>query len=1255
MKILAIRGCNIASLEGKFEVDFTVEPLVSAGIFAITGATGAGKSSLLDTMCLALYGTTPRLQSARGNVSIVDVIENSRGESKQNVLQQGDARNLLRRGTSSGYAEVDFLSVDGNVYRSRWSVKRARNRIDGKLQNADVELYNLTADSAVSGTKSELLNRIIDLLGLTFHQFTRSILLAQGEFATFLKADQNEKSELLEKLTGTDIYSKISGLIYNHYANVKSDYDALAQKIGANELLDDEVRSGMEAELNGFIEQQAAQTQEKEQLSKLQEVINEVDSQHVQLQRLNTSLQEQHALIASHSARISHVQRLDLVEPAREDYNALTIASNQLKDSEAKAAETQANIETLQSKLTSLTTTFTQAGDAVVVLKQQHDLKAPEITKAQALDVQMETLSLDLKKEKEALDGTLAKAETARKEKTDQQTAIQKLHDNLKTVDAWIESYKEKEQVAANFEVISVLLRNATAAKKNSDAHLATKKEKEELLANTQASIALLEKEVGEQTTRIEEKEKTLAELNAQLAAFDSDAMSTKRDQLQLRADALLTLKSNVQLYAQQLKQRNEVQTKRTECEKAIAECRERIAAEEQEGVSLAAAKEKAEQIQQRMQLAISDNCETMRNTLAEGMPCPVCGSTEHPYRAGNVQLDEAMHTLEQEVTSARKTYEAWQIRMEGYKQRLAFNTNTLTQLPDVTQLDEALLQLENANNALLKTAQLAAVDTKAAAFADQLDVFIGQIKEALSSLAAQEQFVRKTQQQRDALQTEVKTMTSQSATSKSACDKAKLLSVSYSDEIGNLMVSVTKETAIYNENIDAVSQYFPNPEWIKNWNESASTFFTQLKHFVEKWKEATASSVQLKHEIEKQEETLKAKDNLLVHISEQLQQAETTYKQRVNDLEQLKKQRNVLLEGKAVEVVLEQMKKEAKDAQSQYESLQKQCNETDKALKLFSGIQSQLKQDQESLQKQIETKQQQLAAFTETASQTSNESFTLDAVLDLLRWNKAEADQERAFVKELFDKKSKLEIGYNERLQALNDYKARQRFTDKTDEEREALQLRNKELTELILTLTKQIDSTKTDLLQDEKNRKLNKELLEQRKQKQAVLDKWAKLNDLAGSADGKKFQRIAQQHTLDILLKYANVHLRILNKRYALERIPDTLALQIIDHDICDEKRSIHTLSGGETFLVSLGLALGLASLSSNRMKVESLFIDEGFGSLDSETLRVAMDALECLHAHGRKVGVISHVQEMTERIAVQIHIQKNMNGSSSIEIRG
>ena len=159
------------------------------------------------------------------------------------------------------------------------------------------------------------------------------------------------------------------------------------------------------------------------------------------------------------------------------------------------------------------------------------------------------------------------------------------------------------------------------------------------------------------------------------------------------------------------------------------------------------------------------------------------------------------------------------------------------------------------------------------------------------------------------------------------------------------------------------------------------------------------------------------------------------------------------------------------------------------------------------------------------------------------------------------------------------------------------------------------------------------------------------AELNDLIGSADGKKFRNYAQQFTLDILLGYANRHLQELARRYRLQRIRDSLALMVLDQDMGDEMRSVHSLSGGESFLVAL--ALGLASLSSNRVRVESLFIDERFGSFYADMLRVAMDALDGLQAMGRKVGVISHVQEMTERIGVKILVQRTSGGRSQLAI--
>jgi exonuclease SbcC len=193
--------------------------------------------------------------------------------------------------------------------------------------------------------------------------------------------------------------------------------------------------------------------------------------------------------------------------------------------------------------------------------------------------------------------------------------------------------------------------------------------------------------------------------------------------------------------------------------------------------------------------------------------------------------------------------------------------------------------------------------------------------------------------------------------------------------------------------------------------------------------------------------------------------------------------------------------------------------------------------------------------------------------------------------------------------------------------------------------------------LAQDDAKRQQSQAMLAEIEKQEAIEQRWSRMSDLIGSADGKKFRNYAQQFTLDVLLGYANAHLNHLARRYQLERINNpaspSLALLVRDQDMGGEMRSVHSLSGGESFLVSLALALGLASLSSNRVRVESLFIDEGFGSLDAETLRVAMDALDGLQAMGRKVGVISHVQEMTERIATKILVQPSAGGRSTITV--
>ena len=240
MKILAIRLKNLTSIEGTVEVDFTAEPLCSAGIFAISGPTGAGKSTLLDALCLALYDKAPRFTASVESVNLADVGDNR--------INQSDVRNLLRRGTSDGYAEVDFLGVDGHRYRSCWSVRRTRNKVSGSLQPQMMEVKELDTGKEFQGTKKELLAQLVELIGLTYEQFTRTVLLAQNDFATFLKSKGAAKAELLEKLTGTGVYSFISQEVFARNKAAQEEVALIHNKMSVIELIPEEEQLALQKE-----------------------------------------------------------------------------------------------------------------------------------------------------------------------------------------------------------------------------------------------------------------------------------------------------------------------------------------------------------------------------------------------------------------------------------------------------------------------------------------------------------------------------------------------------------------------------------------------------------------------------------------------------------------------------------------------------------------------------------------------------------------------------------------------------------------------------------------------------------------------------------------------------------------------------------------------------------------------------------------------------------------------------------------------
>ena len=217
MKILSLRLKNLNSLKGEWKIDFTREPFASSGLFAITGPTGAGKTTLLDALCLALYHRTPRMSSlsASGN-------------------------ELMTRHTADCLAEVEF-AVRGTAYRAFWSQRRARDRAEGALQAPRVELARLDGQ-IITDRINDKLRETERLTGLDFERFTKSMLLAQGGFAAFLEASANQRAELLEELTGSEIYGRLSQRVFEQAREARQQLEQWQARADGVELLSSEQR-----------------------------------------------------------------------------------------------------------------------------------------------------------------------------------------------------------------------------------------------------------------------------------------------------------------------------------------------------------------------------------------------------------------------------------------------------------------------------------------------------------------------------------------------------------------------------------------------------------------------------------------------------------------------------------------------------------------------------------------------------------------------------------------------------------------------------------------------------------------------------------------------------------------------------------------------------------------------------------------------------------------------------------------------------
>ncbi|MEJ1378258.1 MAG: SbcC/MukB-like Walker B domain-containing protein, partial [Candidatus Sedimenticola sp. (ex Thyasira tokunagai)] len=437
--------------------------------------------------------------------------------------------------------------------------------------------------------------------------------------------------------------------------------------------------------------------------------------------------------------------------------------------------------------------------------------------------------------------------------------------------------------------------------------------------------------------------------------------------------------------------------------------------------------------------------------------------------------------------------------------------------------------------------------------------------------------------------------------------------------------------------------------EKIDRWEERLTTdpsAFTALcQTEIDTWQRQHQSHSELAEQIRQTEGELATAAVTCQHAEAELERRQAALMTEQTAMESMQQARGQLFAGESVTSVEKKLDGAVTEARQQQEEVQQQLNTL--ATKLAAAEEGVVHWQQAVKRR----KEQQQMLEQELEQGLSRRELTRPQLQQLLSREESWLTGEQLAIAALKDKLEHCRTLVGERQQRLTAHE-QGRPQEAREKAIEAVEAVNTQLE----ATWQELVSTLTELKQDDDRRRSSSELQLQLQQQQQQWQLWAGLSELIGSHDGKKFRTFAQSLTLDSLLGYANAHLLDLARRYRLERVPGSdLELQVIDTDMGDEVRSVHSLSGGESFLVSLALALGLASLSSSTTQVESLFIDEGFGSLDQETLDIAIASLDTLQSLGRKVGVISHVPMLVERIGVRVAVEKLGGGKSRVTTLG
>ena len=1073
MKVLELRFKNLNSLYGEWFIDFTAPEYGANGIFALTGPTGAGKSTILDAICLALYGATPRLGK---------------------ITKSGNE--IMSRQTGECYAEVTFESQAGQ-FRCHWSQHRARRKSAGNLTDSKHEIADVQNGQILESKKRNVAGVIEEKTGMDFDRFTRSILLAQGGFDTFLKADVEQKSKILEQITGTEIYTEISRRVHERQRDEREKLTILQAEISGIAILSDNEEAEMNHELDEKRKKEIEVATKFLETGKAIAWLKGIDGLRAEINALSAESEKLNGELDRFKPERERLGRAQKAAELDGLYARLTSVRKQQEEDQQSFKSEAGKLPEIESSAQQKEEALKKAEQVTEKAKEKQKSAAPLIQKIRSLDLQ-------LTDRKKSIDDGDANCKKEREQITADKTLLERekkkletAQNHLKLVQDYLEANVRDELLVSGFAGIEEQL-------------------------NTLFSF---QKDITEKTRTLAKAEKQLHSAAKNLTTHTGQFATCKQELKDAQKQVELKKKALTTLLGERL-----LREYRTEKETLLRELAflQKIA-----------------------------DLESERTKLEDGLPCPLCGSKEHPFAEGNVPVKN----------ETEKTIEG------------------LTELiQNAEQLESNIKDLEAAEKETLKKVNAS---------------------EKLESNAANEK--------------------------KNA--ERNLSDITQELKKNNERLADLKKSALARLQPLGI-QEIPDSE--------VSLLQKSLKERLTRWQDNLKKKSEFEKDISKLDSELKRLDAVIETRNKGLFAKLSALDTLKKEFEAQSAERRDLFGAKSPDTEEARLGKAVSDAELAEKSVR---TAGDEAKKLLHSAKENIAFLEERIVKRVPGLKQ---LETEFASAMLTAGFADEQHFIANRLSLPEREKLATKAKDLDDRHTDLQARKKDRDGRLA-LEINKKVTESTLEELEPV---NKELEDSLKLLRDGIIGLKHKLADNNVAKERVKEKQSEIEAQKKECNRWEKLHGLIGSADGKKYRNFAQGLTFELMVSHANRQLEKMTDRYLLIRDDEQpLELNVVDNYQAGEIRSTKNLSGGESFIVSLTLALGLSKMASRKVRVDSLFLDEGFGTLDEEALETALETLSSLHQDGKLIGIISHINALKERISTQISITPVSGGKSII----